>query len=87
MDQLQLKELKSNFSTFLRFYSELKRAKNQKERNRINEELEPLKSKMIQNFKLREHDPHLSHYSNDNNYFKCDIETIIAKLEEDNSNS
>lgn len=87
MDQLQLKELKEEYSKFLMLYNELNRAKNQKDRNRIDKELDFLKSRMISEFELRQHDNYVAHYSHDNHYFKGDVETIIYKLENEDSNS
>ncbi len=87
MDRIQLKKLKDDFNQFLNLYNELKRAKNQRERSRIDNELDTLKNRMIHDFELRQHDNYVTHYSDDNHWFKCDVESIIDNLEKDNFNS
>jgi len=81
MDQIQLKELKNDYAKFIMHLNELNRAKNQKERARITKVLDALKSQIISTYDLMEYDIHISHYQNNNQYFKDDVGSIINELE------
>ena len=82
MEKEKLQLLKEKQDDFLALYSNLRRAKNQKQRKAITKDLNWLKSKMIKDFDLMVNDLHVNHYKDDNTYFKNDLESIISKHEE-----
>jgi len=83
MRNSEIKELlKEKLDKFKTLYSQLKRAKNKKDRENITKELDWQKRKMIKNFDLTIYDKHINHYSHDDSHFENDVEEILSKLKE-----
>ncbi len=62
--------------------NELNREKNKKAKDSIESQLTRLKNNLISNFNLMEHDLHINMEIHNTDFFIHDVETILLKLED-----
>jgi hypothetical protein len=82
MEKQEVVKLKNEYAKFITLFNELNRAKNNKERERIEYDISLIKTTIIDKFELRKYDPQIflaTQFNND--YFKHDIKSLIDRFE------
>lgn len=85
MEKDILNKLKSSLSEIKIRQNEFKREKNKKSQNSIDSLITVLKNNLISNYKLMDYDLYIKSESHNTDFFIHDVESILLKLEQNQS--
>lgn len=85
MEKDILKKLKSSLNEIKIKQNEFKREKNKKAQNSIDSLITVLKNNLISNYNLMDYDLYIKSESHNTEFFIHDVESILLKLEENQS--